>query len=244
MRELVAPVRPPINYGTRAKLGMMFPSVNVVAEPQMTAMLPPGVSLHTTRLHLDEKDMRTMLDRLEEATTLLADARVDRILFHCTGVTMSSVEIVDEIRQRIAAITDTPAVITSDAVLQALACFGATKVVLLTPYKQAINDFEVRFLTHHGITVLRERGLNLDGPKFATVEPEQWFAEAVALRDSAADAYFLSCTAIRSTDVVEALERELGRPVVTSNQAAMWRALRDAGIDDRIEGFGRLFREF
>ncbi len=234
-----------IKYGTRAKFGMMLPSVNAIAEPQITAMLPAGVSLHTTRLRLvGGGDHLGMLVRLEEATQLLADAQVDRIMFHCTAVSMWSPEIVGEIRTRIATVTDIPVVVTSDAVVSALGAFGARKIVLLTPYTQDVNDREVRFLSHHGITVLRERGLGIPGGiGMSNVSAEQWYDEALAMRDPGADAYFLSCTTIRSADVIEPLEAALGRPVLTSNQVASWRVLRDAGIDDSIAGFGRLLSE-
>lgn len=234
-----------INYGLRAKFGMMLPSVNTIAEPQIAAMLPAGVSLHVTRLRLrGAGEHLAMLDRLEEATGLLADAEVDRLMFHCTAVSMWSPQIVDEIRARIASVTALPVVITSDAVVQALRALGAEKIVLLTPYVQAINDREVRFLMHHGITILRERGLGIDnGLGMAAVEPEQWLAEGIAMRDPAADAYFLSCTTIRSAEVIDRLERDLGKPVLTSNQVALWRALREGGIDDRVDGFGTLLRD-
>jgi maleate cis-trans isomerase len=39
------------------------------------------------------------------------------------------------------------------------------------------------------------------------------------------------------------LEEEIGKPVITSNQATFWRALRMAGVPDKIEGFGRLLQE-
>jgi maleate isomerase len=64
------------------------------------------------------------------------------------------------------------------------------------------------------------------------------------LRDPAAEAYFISCTTIRSAEVIDALEETLGKPVLTSNQAMLWRALRDTGIGDRITGFSRLLRDF
>jgi maleate isomerase len=235
------------NYGTRARLGMMLPSENTIAEPQIAAMLPPGVSLHTTRLQLNgsTRDLVSMIDRLEEATALLADAKVTRIAFHCTGVSMWSPEIVDEIARRVSSVTDIPLVITSEAVVDALRVLDARKIVLLTPYVQDTNDREVRFLNHRGITVLRERGLGIrSGLEMAAVEPEQWYREAIAMRDPAAEAYFLSCTTVRSTDVIEELERELGRPVITSNQAMVWSALRSCDIADAIPGYGRLLRDF
>ncbi|HEY5341071.1 MAG TPA: hypothetical protein VIK27_08610 [Candidatus Aquilonibacter sp.] len=245
MSTIETSTSPAIKYGTRAKFGMMLPSVNAIAEPQISAMLPFGVSLHTTRLRLvGGGNHLAMLDRLEEATQLLADAQVDRIMFHCTAVSMWSPEIVGEIRRRIATVTDTPVVVTSDAVLSALDAFDAKKIVLLTPYTQDINDRELRFLGHHGITVLRERGLGIaSGIGMSDVSAERWHDEALAMRHPEADAYFLSCTTVRTADVIESLERALERPVFTSNQVASWRVLREAGIDDSIAGFGRLLRE-
>lgn len=237
---------PPINYGLRAKFGMMLPSSNTIAEPQIGAMLPPGVSLHTTRLRLRSgREALGMLEKLEDAAQLMADAHVDRLIFHCTAVSMHAPEIPAQITARVKAITPIPLTITSEAIVAALQTLGASKIVLMTPYDQATNDREVNFLEHSGVTVLKERGLGIDGGvEMAAVEPAVWFRETVALRDPAADAYFVSCTTIRSADVIETLEDALGKPVITSNQAMLWQALREGGIDDRITGFGRLLRDF
>jgi maleate isomerase len=237
---------PAINYGMRVRLGMMLPSSNSIAETQIAAMLPAGVSLHTTRLQLRSgREAMGMLERLEEATQLLVDAAVERLIFHCTAVTMHAPEIPGQITERVAAITPIPLTITSEAVIAALRTLQARKIVLVTPYEQATNDREVAFLAHHGVTVLREKGLGLTGGnQMREIEPAQWYRETVALRDPAAEAYFISCTAVRSADVIDALEAALGKPVLTSNQAMLWRALRESGIADRVAGFGRLLREF
>jgi maleate isomerase len=52
----------------------------------------------------------------------------------------------------------------------------------------------------------------------------------------------VSCTAIRSGAAIGGLEAELGVPVVTSNQALAWHALRALGLRERVDGFGRLLR--
>jgi maleate cis-trans isomerase len=62
----------------------------------------------------------------------------------------------------------------------------------------------------------------------------------MSMRRDDADAYFISCANIRSIDVIEVLERDLGKPVITSNQAAFWRALRMAGVNDVIPALGSL----
>lgn len=59
-----------------------------------------------------------------------------------------------------------------------------------------------------------------------------------------AEAIFVSCSALRSLDVLEDLEQDAGKPVVTSNQAMIWETLRLAGVDDKIEGYGKLLRHY
>ena len=66
---------------------------------------------------------------------------------------------------------------------------------------------------------------------------------ALSLDRPDADAIFISCGALRVLDIIEDLEQRVGKPVVTSNQALVWDVLRLAGIEDRFEGYGRLFRD-
>ena len=73
----------PANYGDRARIGMLLPSVNRAAEPQISVMLPK-VSLHTTRLRLQsskEKHIKEMMKDVERGSIMLADADVDLIHF-------------------------------------------------------------------------------------------------------------------------------------------------------------------
>jgi maleate cis-trans isomerase len=60
---------------------------------------------------------------------------------------------------------------------------------------------------------------------------------------AAAEAVLISGTGLPTAGIIERLERDLGKPVVTSQQASLWRALRMAGITDAVAGFGRLLRE-
>jgi maleate isomerase len=74
-------------------------------------------------------------------------------------------------------------------------------------------------------------------------EPQLWKRRVLEHRRAGADAYFLSCAQIKSPEIVEELENELGKPVITSNTAAFWQSLRLSGVEDRIHGFGRLLSQ-
>lgn len=232
-------------YGSRARLGMMLPSGNVAAEPEVTAMLPEGVSLHTTRLKLtgsSDAQLMAMTQKVEEAGCLLADAAVDLILFHCTAVTTSAPGADTALLQRIEAKTGLRSTATSRGLLAAIRILEVRRLVLITPYINAINQREIAFLRSHGIEVVVDLGLGIDSPQeMIKVEPQEWLRLARTCSSGDAEAYFLSCTAIRSLEIIAALEAEFGKPVLTSNQVATWHALRLLGVQDVVPGAGRLF---
>ena len=225
---------PVIKLGWRMRLGILQPSVNTVAEPQIQAMLPDGVSLHATRLKLvgsSREDMMEMTKGVEEASLLLKDVDPHRILFHCTALTTYDLDLPRELCARITGATGIPATVTSDALVAAFETLGVRKLVMVTPYPRFVNEHEVAFLNHYGIEVLREHGLDLPGGKaFGQVEPSAWYNLVMEHRHDDADAYFISCAQVRAAEVIETLERDLQRPVVTSNQAAAWHCLRQSGI--------------
>jgi Arylmalonate decarboxylase len=137
-----------IAYGDRARLGVLVPSGNTVAEPELRAMLPPEVSLVVTRLPLrgsSEAELLGMAGSLETAAGLLADAQPDAIAFHCTAVTTFDPALAEDLRRRIEAATGLPALATSDALLAAVAALGGRRVLLVTPYIEAVHAREVAF---------------------------------------------------------------------------------------------------
>jgi len=234
-----------IRFGWRLRIGMLLPSSNRVAEPEIPAMLPEGVSLHTTRLKLAgsaREQLLAMTERVEDGAALLGDAGVDLIAFHCTAVSTFDPAMEGRLKQRITAVAKKPATATSEALVAAFRALGARRIVLVSPYIRDVNEREIAFFAHHEIAVLRDFGLALSGGEaFAKVDPGEWYRLALANRHDEAEAYFLSCTTIRAVPVISALERDLGKPVVTSNQALAWHALRTGGVRDQMPGFGELF---
>jgi maleate isomerase len=236
--------RPFIDYGDRLRIGMLLPSGNVIAEPQIKAMVPLGVAVYTTRLPLtgsSTAELLAMIENLEAAARLVADACVDLVAFNCTAVSTFSKDLEGEIEARIQRATGLPVVLTSKALVAAARAQRARRLVLLTPYIPEVNEREVAFLEQAGLQILSQTGLGINSTsEMASLEPERWLELARQRRHPQAEAYLISCTAVRSAEMIGILERELGRPVITSNQALVWECLRSAGIDDGVEGFGSL----
>lgn len=236
------------HYGWRARIGLIVPSVNVVMEPEFVRMLPEGVSLHVSRVLLKGKATAdsyiAMAEETTRAATELASTDPDVIAYGCTSGSIIEGEdaIVRGIRE---VVGDVPVVTTAGAVVEALRALDVRRVAVATPYLKPVNEEERVYLERQGFEVSRILGLEL-GRDEAERRMIGRQAPGVAYRVAReaytpdADGVFISCTNFASLPVIEPLEAEIGEPVVTSNQATLWAALRRAGLPDRIEGMGRL----
>lgn len=231
-------------YGWLARIGVIAPSINTCIEPQFRTLAPPGVEFHVTRLRLrsgDPSELLAMGESAGAAAELLADLDPDLVLFQCTAATTIGGPAYEaDLVARVAAAAGRQATSTGSAVAAALRTLQAERVALITPYEPEINAAEARFLDGHGLRVVEDRALGLEASAFTSVSPAEWLDVVRGSRARDADAVFLSCTNVRTLEVIEPLERELGRPVVTSNQAGLWHALRLAGVDVAVSGYGRL----
>jgi len=134
-----------------------------------------------------------------------------------------------------------PTITTAQALTQAFRHFGIKKLVLISPYVKETNQLEVNYLDETGYTVVRELGLGLETHAYSTVTPEEWKKIVKENTRSDADGYFLSCTNTRMIEAIEDLERDLDKPVISSNQATLWACLKKLGIKHSDQKLGRLF---
>jgi len=235
-----------INYGDTARLGVLVPSGNSVAEIELRAMLPADIAMLTTRLALrgsSEHELLAMLGDLDRAAGLLGDAEPDAIAFHCTAVSTFAPHLAGDITRRITAATGRPAITTGDAILAALDALDARRVLLVTPYIQPVHEREIAFLEAHGIQVTGGSHLGVNtNTEMARIPPADIATQARRAAATAdADVCFIGCTAIRSAGLIQPLEAALAMPVITSNQLIVWHALRTLDVPHPISGFGQIF---
>ncbi len=237
-------------YGWRGKIGLIVPSTNTVNEPEFWRMAPEGVTIHTARVLLKgkatEESYFQMADALSDAAESLGTAEVDVVAYGCTSgsIICPLPQMLDQMGSR----TNTSATAAAGAVIAALRAFGIKRVAVATPYVDFVNDSEDKFLVDHDFEVTNLLGLKLGETQeerrgIGRVPPEQVYRMARAVDTPSAQAIFISCTNLATIDVIETIERDLGKPVITSNQACFWACMRLMGLNDSIDGFGRLLRE-
>jgi maleate isomerase len=231
----------------RARIGFIIPSSNRMVEPQVQRLMPAGVVPHFTRIGMTNRykaPLDQLLPRILEATALLADSKCDVTVLQCTGTSMSGgVDMEKHVIDEMERVSGRPALSTASALTAAFQTLGARRLVFVSETKQEGHDKKVRFLREAGYDILADKAVGLAGTdEYCTMPPRLWYDTVMGLRHDDADAYFISCANIHSIDVIDELEERLGKPVVTSNQAAIWHSLRRAGIEDHVPGLGCLLR--
>ena len=233
--------------GWRARLGIMVPSVNKTMEPELYRLTPEGVSLHFSRIRQVEdtlEQLGRMIEDVPRAAIELADAGVNIIAFRCTtGSLVKGPGYDQEIIQKIEGSVHIRATTTATAVVEALKELGIVRLSVATPYKEWLNEKEKEFLEAHGFEVISIKGLGCLGPETADVPSERVYRLAKDVYRPRADGVFISCTDLQSIDILEYLEHDIKKPVISSNQATMWIMLRMAEVRDKIVGYGRLLTQ-
>jgi len=232
----------------KAKIGLVVVSSSTVCEGRYPRVAPPDVGFFTSRMLLSEGGLAA-LEAMEgyaaRAMEELATVPVDVIAYCCTvsgalrGVA-SDRDFCRDMGRR----WGIPVTSTMLAATEALQHLQLDRVVVTSPYPDDHHETERAYLEQCGIEAIAMRGMGLEtGPEFAKVTPEEILKFSLEAWDDAADGLFISCMNFDAMPAVQALEDRIGKPVVTSHSATLWRALALAGIDRPIPGYGRLLAE-
>lgn len=235
------------------KLGVIYISSSTTLEREWHMVLPGSVSFHTARISLKdasatEKDLMDMVNssQVEEAASKLAEAEVDIIVFACTiGSLIGGPEWDKKLVRRIEeASGGIPSTSTSSGLLNALTYLKAKNVSVVTPYLEELNVLEKKFLECNGFNVINIRGFNVEKDQdIARIEAEKIISMARDVDSAESDCIFISCTNTRSIEVIEALEKELKKPVLSSNQVSLWDSLRKISFNRNIKGYGSILEQ-
>ena len=231
------------------KIGLIVPPQNTVNAIEWRRMLPAGVDFALARipLHADTESpegKRALHADLQKSLDDLQPQRPDVFAYACTGGSMTLP--LDSLTKVMTQMCGKPAVATAPALILACRELNLRKVAIATPYHDALNDHEVHFFEACGIDVLKIRGLGIGagGPheyvNLAKVPKQEVYVHAHGTWVPQADGMVISCTDFASLEAIPRLEQELSRPVISSNTATLWAALRAAGNETRLTGFGRL----
>ncbi|MBB4120411.1 maleate cis-trans isomerase family protein [Martelella radicis] len=237
-------------HSLRARLGLIVLQSDETIEGEFRRMLPSeGVALYITRVESDPEvradTLARMTDRIEGAARLLPrPLTYDAVGYACTSGTsvIGARKVSAQINAGCATRADSQPIA---ALLAAARALGLDRIAFLSPYLEDVSGRIRQILGEGGLaspvfgTFNERREENV-----AWISPSSIRDAAVELADrSGVDGIFLSCTNLRTLDVIAPIEAETGLPVLSSNQVLFWHMMRLAGLEDRMAGFGRLLEE-
>ncbi len=250
----------------RAQIGVIIPSTNTGVEYDLQKFNLDGVSWHPSRFWIELRnwsdevkstgeDSDTVFERFLEimrgeipvALRNVLSAKVNHIMLGMSAETFwggveGSVRFEEGIREHIGDVgLTTGAVATNDA----LRCFNAKRISVITPYPQVGDENVRQYFEEIGYEVKSVKGLSRPSATAIAETPIQMVLDAVKEVDGDdVDAIVQCGTNLSAVDLFPTLEHTLGKPLIPINVATVWHALRACGIDDKITGKGRLLEEF
>ena len=245
----------PDGLGYRARIGLLTPNDDAVPESEFWTLAPEGVSVHVARVLL--VDTRTFADppHPDDATALLAAWPMQAIVF---AFTTTSYILGQNGKQALKARLENrsngiPVLLPCPAAVAAFRTLGVRRIAVIHPpwFTDDEHQLGIAYFRNQGFDVvyanqMRLRGLSVAKStdplrKFTELYPAELYAFARTQVPAAAEAVLFSGNGFRAIGVIAALEEDLGRPVLTANQVAFWYALRQAGVREPVNGYGRVF---
>jgi len=235
--------------GWRARLGFLVPPGNPTVETEMIELAPPGVSVHFHRMvargvggSLDGQRERNqmMIDHLGDSVELLAMVKPDVIVIAHTATSYHlGREREAALLARLQDASGVRIVTAFGAVLQALRQLDIKRLALGAPYSPEVTLQGKAHLEAHGFEIVNFA--NLPGVTNIYDETaERAYQLARKIDRDTAQTVFLTGTGMPTLPVLQTLEHDLGKPVISSASAMMWHALRSSGVREPIPGYGRL----
>ncbi len=231
------------------RLGFLVPPGNPTTEPEVIRMAPAACTVHFTRMvahgvtgSLEGQDERnrTQIAHLDENIALLAmvKPRVIVLAHTATSYTLGK-DGERALIERVERGADFRFITAFGSVIKALASLGVKRIAFGTPYSESSTLQCKSSLEAYELTVTRFG--RLEGVANIYDETSERALQLACRVDTPdAQAVFLSGVGMPTVDILDAAEQKLGKPVISSAAAMMWNALRTAGLDTRIGGFGSL----
>ena len=229
------------------RIGLLLPSSNSVQEPEVYKALPDGCTLHCTRLFLQNIESNSTLKiaaQIEDGARLLAHADVDIIVLMATAPSSrNGIGYDRELIQRITAASGKPATTAATASIEALKALKVDKIVLGGPWSDEVNATVATFIEQNGCEVLSQTAMGIVANReVGLLDPQTAYDMGRWIVRPDADALMLACGNWKTFPIIERLEQEIGKPVLTTNQVSLWHVFKLLGLGP-VQGLGALMRD-
>ena len=205
------------------------------------------IDLYSNRIKsynpLTNETLKKMADDITDVTKeILPDQRLDCVAYGCTSGSIAAGY--DSICEKVNKAKPNTKVSTPiTAAIKGMKKLGIKNLSIFTPYTSEINDSVADFFNKENFKINDMNYFDIASDlDIGKVDSNHLFSVLKKIDLSKSDALFVSCTALPVLPLINDLEKELNKPVISSNQALIWDCLELINSNNNIEGFGRLFK--
>ena len=224
--------------------GVLIPSTNTTVEIEYSRLLPLGLQAHYGRLGKGGKaPFSPSLDAdVAYQSTMLGDAKVETLALAQTSASLFDDDYCAKCTAMMTAGAGVPSMTSAQAIGQAVQHLGAQRIALATPYSpDAVGRAKRYYETKYGLDVVAMEGFDAsDSYAIGLMGPENARDAFRRIDRPEIEVLVVPGGNFPTMPSITAWEEEFGKPVITTNQAALWAMMRVMKMDEKIPGLGRL----
>ena len=241
-------IKPKLKKKINPKVGLLALSTDLTIESDFQSIFQKlPLDLFVNRIHnenpLTKENLLKMYEQIEPITEkILPGQKINTVAYGCTSGTIAIGE--DKVKEKVQlAKPDCYVTTPITSTIKAFKEMNVKKIALFTPYPESVNKTILEYFSRKNINIMSFSTFNIDlDEDIANVDPK-YLSETLTKMDiNDSDALFISCTALPALEILDEVEKKIGKTVFSSNQTLIWDTLRSVGYKSPIQGYGKLLR--
>ena len=241
-------IQPKFKKKLNPKIGLLALSTDLTIENDFQSIFQKlPLDLFVNRIHnenpLTKENLLKMYDQIGPVTEkILPGQKINTVAYACTSGTITIGE--DKVKEKIQLAKPNCYVTTPiTSAIKAFKQMNLKKIALFTPYPESVNKTILEYFNRKNINIISFSTFNIDlDEDIASVDPKYLAETLIKLKTNGADALFISCTALPALEILDEVEKKIGKIVLSSNQTLIWDTLRSVGYKLSVQGYGKLLR--
>ena len=241
-------IQPKFKKKLNPKIGLLALSTDLTIENDFQSIFQKlPLDLFVNRIHnenpLTKENLLKMYDQIGPVTEkILPGQKINTVAYACTSGTITIGE--DKVKEKIQLAKPNCYVTTPiTSAIKAFKEMNVKKIALFTPYPESVNKTILGYFKRKNINIISFSTFNIDlDEDIASVDPKYLAETLIKLKTNGADALFISCTALPALEILDEVEKKIGKIVLSSNQTLIWDTLRSVGYKSSVQGYGKLLR--
>ena len=227
--------------------GVLIPATNTTCEIEYSRLLPPNLQVHVGRLGKGgDTPFSPSLDAdLAYQAKMLGQAKVEVVALAQTSASLFDDGYDAKAKELMAAGAGVPALTSAEAIGEAVQALGASRIALVSPYSApVIERAKAYYETRYGLSVVAMEGFGAtDAYAIGGLSADNATDAFVRIDRPEIEILVVPGGNFPTMRHIAGWEHRFGKPVITTNQAALWAMLRVMGVSAPLPGLGRLLEQ-